>query len=110
MWVRADTALTNDAFAANEVVVLSHATELEFTNTDATGVGYSNGGSFGAARANSACPESTSTRWYYCWVQVGGLATIKTNGDNDMVAGDGFIASGNGTANGVVTRPHRRTA
>ena len=43
-------------------------------------------------------PESTATVTYYMLMQVGGRNTaVKTNGDDDIAAGDQIIASGDGT-------------
>lgn len=38
---------------------------------------------------------------YYGWIQIGGKATVKTNGDDDIVAYDKLIGVGDGTCNSV---------
>ena len=102
IWAQVAQSMTNSAFAVNEVAVLASASVLEMTNDISDSPTDSNGGAHGGCRANSACPASTSTKTYYAWFQIGGFATIKTNGDNDMVAGDYFFPSGDGTCNGDV--------
>lgn len=41
------------------------------------------------------------TDQYYGWIQVGGKATVATNGDDDISAYDKLIGGGDGTCNSV---------
>lgn len=101
-FVQVHTSCTNDVIAANEVLYHT-STENVVTNTLAQAVTNSVNNYAGVAPALTASvPESTSSITYYMWMQVDGRATVKTNGDDDIVAGDYIIASGNGTCDSAL--------
>lgn len=100
MYVQAGQSLTNSAFAANEACSLKSASTFEVTNDVSTGLDATN--PFAMGRANSACPQSTSTVTYYFWVQIGGIATLKTDGGDDIAKGDAVTVDE--TVDGAVDR------
>jgi hypothetical protein len=58
-------------------------------------------------------PESTATATYYMLMQEpvkGDFATVKTNGDDDIAAGDYVIAEGDGVCNSYLVDPANATA
>jgi hypothetical protein len=83
------TVLINDALAANEVVGFV-SFGIVTNDISATVDGANEPRAVGVATA--AIPESTATTTYYGWIQTGGPDTIKTNGDDDIAAGDYLIA------------------
>ena len=57
-----------------------------------------------APQLTANVPESTSTAIYYMWMILkvkGTRATVRTNGDDDIVAGNFVVASGDGTCDSV---------
>lgn len=59
-----------------------------------------------APQLDANVPESVGTTIYYFWMIVphkGTRATVRTNGDDNIVAGDAIIASGDGTCDSTAT-------
>lgn len=100
MWVQVAQSLTNSTTAANEVLTLKSATTFEVTNDVSTGLDATY--PFFAGRANAAVPQSTSTITYYCWVQIAGFGTLKTDGGDDIALGE--LVSADETVDGGVDR------
>lgn len=102
-FVQVHTSCTNDVIAANEVLYNTSTTNV-VSNTVAQAVTNSANNYAGVAPALTASvPESTSSITYYMWIQISGRATVKTNGDDDIAAGDLIVASGNGTCDSAAT-------
>lgn len=98
--VQVHTSCTNSVIAPGEVVYFT-ATENVVTNTVSAGVSNSVDHYAGVAPSDLAAsvPQSVSSGvTYYMLIQVGGRhSAVKTNGDDDIAAGDQVIAIGNGT-------------
>lgn len=98
--VQVHTSCTNSVIAAGEVLYYT-ATENVVTNTVAQGVSNSVDHYAGVAPADliASVPQSVSSgATYYMLMQIGGRnSAVKTNGDDDIAAGDQIIAIGNGT-------------
>lgn len=87
LYVQAGTVLINDAMAANEVLSIKSFTGsygAGFVVTNDVSAGLDASYPWFAGRANSACPESTATVDYFCWVQISGLGTLKTDAGDDI--------------------------
>lgn len=82
--------LTNNTTAANEVAVREASNVV--TNKPANGLDTTNciaAGVFTGAIAESS--GTTASTQKYVWVLIHGVTTIKTNGDDDIAAGDELI-------------------
>lgn len=93
--VQVHTACVNDKLAENEV--LHYVGEHVVTNDVSESFSGDEDAYAGIYAGTEDCPESTSTKTYLCWMQVSGRRYVKTNGDDDIAAGDQIIASGDGT-------------
>lgn len=95
------TVCVSDVIASGHVLYRT-ATANVVTNDRSEAVTDSANNYCGIApQLTASVPESTATVTYYMWVQISGRATVVTNGDDDIVAGDLIIASGDGTCDSV---------
>lgn len=114
MLVALSNALTNDTIAANEVLYVA-ATSVTYptgqsgsftvTNTRANALGGDNAYAAYAGQALGTVAEAASSAAAdnrFILIGVQGRFTVKTNGDNNGVAGDYLIHTGNGTADIVL--------
>jgi len=90
--VQVHTACNGDVVAAGNV--LYWAGDNVVTNLLSSALSSSVNHYAGIApQVTASVPESTSTIIYWMWMQIGGRATVTTNGDDDIAIGDLIIAS-----------------
>lgn len=105
--VQVHTVCISDVIPSNNV--LYYVSENVVTNDvseSATGDEDSLAGI--APTLDASVPESTSSATYYMLMQElvrGDFATVTTNGDDDIVAGDYVIAAGDGASNSFLVDP-----
>jgi hypothetical protein len=101
--VQAHTVCLSDVIPANAVLYRT-ATANVVTNDTSEGVSNSVNNYCGVAPAlDASVPESTSAIKYYFWMQTEGDATVTTNGDDDISAGDLIIAAADGVCNSAAS-------
>lgn len=103
-FVQVHTACVNDVIAANEVLYRT-ATSWVVTNDTSEGLSNSVNNYCGIApQLTASVPESTSALKYYMWMATyGDQVKVKTNGDDDISAGDLIIAAQDGTCNSAAS-------
>lgn len=82
---------SSNALAANDVVVWIDFDDFVVTND----VSDISGTEANAQNVPAGVAIGTGTIGYYCFIQVRGPATIRTNQDDDIAAGDVLFADGN---------------
>lgn len=82
---------SSNALAANDVVSWIDYDDFVVTND----VSDISGTEANAANQPAGVAVGTGTIGYYCFIQVRGTATIRTNQDDDIAAGDVLIVDGN---------------
>lgn len=82
---------SSNALAANDVVSWIDYDDFVVTND----VSDISGTEANAANQPAGVAVGTGTIGYYCFIQVRGVCTIRTNQDDDIAAGDVLIVDGN---------------